>query len=88
MMLAALSGLPGVLPGVATAEEADAPSLAFLEFLGGLVEVEGELVGPGDMVELLETPPVPVETSTEQDWGTWESTETTETADEEPEGGR
>ena len=71
MMLAVL---PGVLPAIAAGEEGDLPSLDFLEFLGGLVEVEGELLGPGDLLEMpLEAPPVPLETSAEQDWGSWES---------------
>lgn len=79
----ALTMMLAVLPAIAVGEEAELPSLEFLDFLGGLVVVEGELLGPGDMVEVLDAPPVPEDVPPDQDWGGWE---TAAPADEDPEG--
>jgi hypothetical protein len=68
-----LTMMLALAPMAAAGEEAELPSLEFLDFLGGLIEVDGELVGPVDMVEVLDAPPVPEDVSVEQDWGVWET---------------
>lgn len=44
----------GAGPALAAGAEEALPSAAFLEFLGALVEVEGELLGPQDLEALPE----------------------------------
>lgn len=49
MLLLALGAAPALAAQDASLSGAGSPSPAFLEFLGGLVELEGELLGPQDL---------------------------------------
>ncbi|WDE03731.1 hypothetical protein SG34_020440 [Thalassomonas viridans] len=44
------------MPAMATDKVKDTPDMALLEYLAGLVEVDGELVGPMDIAEQTLTP--------------------------------
>ena len=73
----AVFAMLAVICAPAAAQEAQlprTPSLAFLEFLGAMVEVDDELLGPEDMVDMaLDPGPVPEDATSDQDWGEWES---------------